>query len=86
MREHNKKRIKEKISAFSKGDLEAWGSYEWQLKHVIRDIDTFERIMDIEFEKTERERLELTLKKFPLSITPYYASLIDTRDFRNDPI
>lgn len=26
------------------------------------------------------------MKKFPLSITPYYLSLIDTEDFRNDPI
>ena len=27
-----------------------------------------------------------TIEKFPLSITPYYLSLIDVNDYKNDPI
>jgi lysine 2,3-aminomutase len=34
----------------------------------------------------ERVELEQTLEKFPLSITPYYLSLIDAKDYKNDPI
>lgn len=65
---------------------EQWTDWKWQLEHRIRDIDTFERILGIRFEPEERARLEKTLEKFPLSITPYYLSLIDTENYRNDPI
>ncbi|MFP4052760.1 MAG: lysine 2,3-aminomutase [Phycisphaerae bacterium] len=63
-----------------------WGDWKWQLKHSITDIDTFEKVLGIEFEPAERAQLDQTLAKFPLSITPYYLSLIDTEDFRNDPV
>jgi lysine 2,3-aminomutase len=56
------------------------------LKHSIQDIAHFESLLDIKLEKEERQKVALTLEKFPLSITPYYLSLIDTEDFRNDPI
>ncbi len=62
-----------------------WKNWKWQLKHCIRDISTFENLTGIKFEKSERELLEKTIAKFPLSITPYYLSLIDTDDYRNDP-
>lgn len=86
MKEQNKKRIKRKLESLMEGMIEDWGNHKWQLKHSIRDIDMFELVTDIKFEEEEREQLELTLQKFPLSITPYYASLIDTRNFRKDPI
>ncbi len=63
-----------------------WQDWKWQLKHSIRDIETFEELLDIKFDPSEREELKETVKKFPLSITPYYLSLIDSADFRNDPI
>jgi len=66
--------------------LDKWKDWNWQLKHSIRDIETFERLLGIKFELTEKEKLKETLEKFPLSITPYYLSLIDSDDFRNDPI
>jgi len=46
----------------------------------------FERLLGIEFDEGKRRQLEMTLKKFPLSITPYYLSLIDPEDFENDPV
>lgn len=63
-----------------------WTDWEWQLKHSIRDIDMFEKLSDIRFEPEERKKLEETLEKFPLSITPYYLSLIDKTNFRDDPV
>ncbi|WP_462271855.1 lysine 2,3-aminomutase [Methanohalophilus sp.] len=66
--------------------LANWKDWRWQLKHSIGDIDTFETLLGIKFKPEEKEQLKQTLDKFPLSVTPYYLSLIDTDDFRNDPI
>jgi lysine 2,3-aminomutase len=63
-----------------------WRSWKWQLQHAITDIETFQMLTGIRFTEEERRDLELTLAKFPLSVTPYYLSLIDTKDWRNDPI
>ena len=63
-----------------------WRDWLWQAKHAVRSIDLFEKILDIHFDPEERARLDETVKKFPLSITPYYLSLIDKEDYKNDPI
>jgi lysine 2,3-aminomutase len=76
--------LAEKIS--TKTTLANWKDYTWQLKNAIRDIDTFETITGIHFEEEERDNLQKTIKKFPLSITPYYLSLIDVKDYQHDPI
>jgi lysine 2,3-aminomutase len=73
--------LEEKNSNFS-----SWKDYAWQVKHSIRDIDTFEKLTGIKFKKQEKERLAQTVKKFPISITPYYASLIDKDNYKNDPV
>ncbi|WP_346855457.1 lysine 2,3-aminomutase [uncultured Draconibacterium sp.] len=63
-----------------------WKDWKWQLKHSIRSVDKFEELTGVQF--TQNEKLELleTFEKFPLSITPYYLSLIDKKNFRNDPV
>ncbi|MBW6508483.1 MAG: lysine 2,3-aminomutase [Desulfuromonadales bacterium] len=63
-----------------------WTDWHWQLRNSINRVDTFEKLLGIELEDVERRKIGLTLRKFPLSITPYYLSLIDADDFRNDPI
>ncbi|MFW6155604.1 MAG: lysine 2,3-aminomutase [Planctomycetota bacterium] len=63
-----------------------WRDWRWQIRHAIRDIDTFEQSLGVKLTLDERERVERTLAKFPLSITPYYLSLIDTDDVENDPV
>lgn len=68
------------------GDERAWTNWKWQLRHTIRNIDTFEKVSGIRFEPEERRQVEKTLETFPLSVTPYYLSLIDRDDFRNDPV
>lgn len=67
-------------------DLQNWRSWKWQLKHAIKSLDQFEKITGIQYDEKERSQLEETFDKFPISITPYYLSLIDTKNFRNDPV
>lgn len=75
--------IAEKINP--KAMISNWKDWKWQLKHSIKDISTFKRLTGIKFEKNEMKLLEQTVAKFPISITPYYLSLIDTTDYKHDP-
>jgi len=76
--------IAEKID--SNSEKTNWKDWKWQLRHSIRDLDTFESLTGIKFPPEKRSDLEKTLDKFPLSITPYYLSLIDRTNYENDPI
>ena len=58
--------------------IRQWNDWKWQIKHAIKDISTFEKLLDTRFSSDERWDLEQTIRQFPLSITPYYLSLIDT--------
>jgi len=78
------KEIANKIAMSSK--LSNWKDWRWQLKHSIRSLDKFEFLTGIKFDDAEREDLEKTFEKFPLSITPYYLSLIDKENFLHDPV
>jgi len=82
------KKEQQKIgNAIEKGlSIDKWYDWRWHIKHSVRDIATFEKLLDIKFEEKERKELEETLKTFPMSITPYYLSLIDREDYKNDPI
>lgn len=83
---YNKKQqeIAEKIN--SDAAITNWKNWKWQIKHSIKDLSTFEQLLGIKFKPDEKIQLEETIDKFPLSITPYYLSLIDTSDYRNDPV
>ena len=81
----SQQKIAENISA-ERIAAPKWRDWHWQLKHSITKIETFEKLLGVQFEAKEKRKIELTLKKFPLSITPYYLSLIEREDFRNDPI
>jgi len=63
-----------------------WKDWKWQLAHSIKDIDTFEELLGITFTPEKRKGLEETISTFPMSITPYFLSLIDVDDYENDPI
>ncbi len=63
-----------------------WKDWKWQLKNTIRNLETFEHLTGIQFDSKEREALKETFQKFPLSVTPYYLSLIDQNNYRNDPV
>ena len=63
-----------------------WRDWKWQMKHCIRDLDTFQKLLGIELPGETQEAFKQTVKKFPMSITPYYLSLIDTDNLENDPV
>ena len=63
-----------------------WKDYRWQLNNSIKTIGAFEKLTGISFTEKEKKELQKTIQKFPLSITPYYASLIEKENYQNDPI
>ena len=44
------------------------------MKHCVKDIDKFEKLLGIKFSEKERHELDETISTFPLSVTPYYIS------------
>jgi len=76
--------IKERIG---KSDSKTeWFDWTWHIKHTVKDIATFEHIMKISLDEKKKKQLKETVFKFPLSITPYYLSLIDREQYENDPV
>jgi lysine 2,3-aminomutase len=63
-----------------------WTDWKWQIRHSIRDLDTFEQLLGIEVPENIREQYKMITSKFPMSITPYYLSLINTDNLEFDPI
>ncbi len=78
------KKLAEKID--SEVIKKNWKDWKWQMKHLIKDIDTFQKVTGIDFAPEEKEELTETLNKFPLSVPPYYASLIKKDGYKTDPI
>ncbi|MBN2635190.1 MAG: lysine 2,3-aminomutase [Prolixibacteraceae bacterium] len=76
--------IAKRINAAS--TISNWKDWKWQLKNTIKTIDKFELLTGISFSEAEKNNLKKTLDKFPLSITPYYLSLIDNGNYENDPV
>ena len=66
--------------------LTNWHDWKWQVKHTIRDLETFENLLNIKVSDEIRESYTKITAKFPMSITPYYLSLINVDDLENDPI
>jgi lysine 2,3-aminomutase len=66
--------------------ISKWKSWKWQLSHAIKDIDTFEKLLGVEIPKEKKDKINKTIEKFPLSVPPYYISLIDEQDYENDPV
>lgn len=63
-----------------------WKDWRWQMKHSIKSLDKFEHLTGIRFDDVDRAALKKTFEKFPLSITPYYLSLINKKNHIHDPI
>ena len=80
----NQQEIAENIQSESK--VTNWLDWKWQVRHAIKTINQFELLTGIQFTAEENEELQKTIDHFPLSITPYYLSLIDKDNYQNDPI
>ena len=70
----------------TRSSVAEWTDWRWQIRHAIRDIAIAEELLKVRFSPDERAELEQTVSRFPICITPYYFSLIDPEDYRNDPI
>jgi lysine 2,3-aminomutase len=67
-------------------NISNWKNWKWQMKHAIKSLEQFEFLTGIKFDDKERQDIKNTFEKFPLSITPYYLSLIDIDNYKNDPV
>ena len=63
-----------------------WKDWKWQMRNRIHDVATFEELLGIRLAPAKRAELERSDEKFPISVTPYYLSLINTDDLENDPV
>ncbi len=70
----------------SDSNISNWKDWKWQLKNSIKSIEKFELLTGLKFTDDEKTKLKKTVDRFPLSITPYYLSLIDNENYRNDPV
>ena len=67
-------------------DVSVWNDWKWQLKHSVSDLENLEELLDVSFSVEEKELIGKTIEKFPFAATPYYLSLIDNDDYKNDPV
>ncbi len=62
---------------------EAWNDWKWQFRNRITTVERLAELLPLSAE--ERAQIRLVTERYPLSITPYYFSLIDPAD-PADPI
>lgn len=63
-----------------------WHDWRWHIRNAVRSVADFERALGIRFTPEQRQLHERTLERFPMSVTPYYLSLIDTENHATDPV
>jgi lysine 2,3-aminomutase len=63
-----------------------WEDWKWHVRNSIRTVEAAEKILGVTFSDEKRALYKRTLDKFPMSITPYYFSLIDQEDYESDPV
>ena len=72
-----------KHDLFSQVPQEIWNDWRWHFRHRITTVDELTKYIPLSTK--EQTRLKLVIQKYPLSITPYYLSLINPDD-TDDPI
>ena len=60
-----------------------WGDYKWQLRNRLTTTEDFESVLNLT--DAQRKDLDACMGKFRVSVTPYYASLMDPDD-PTDPV
>jgi len=80
------KQQQEILGEIDGSSTDKWNDWRWQLKNCIKDLPTFETLLNIELPEDLRRNFNSIIEKFPMSITPYYLSLIKTDDLENDPV
>ena len=65
------------------GPISQWQNWRWQVRNSVNDVKTFEELLGVELGEKVRNDFLNTVEKFPMSVTPYYLSLIDTDNVQN---
>ena len=60
-----------------------WNDYKWQLRNRLTTTEDFESVLNLT--DAQRKDLDACMGKFRVSVTPYYASLMDPDD-STDPV
>lgn len=67
---------REKILSVLGGTLENWHDWRWQIKHIIRDLASLEKM--VKLSASQRNALKAAKEnRLPFGITPHYLSLMD---------
>jgi lysine 2,3-aminomutase len=66
------------IRLFKDVTPEEWSDYRWHLRHRLTTTADFEQVLNLSGQ--QRADLDACLGKFRVSVTPYYASLMDPGD------
>ena len=72
----HQKSLKEKILRYFQATESDWRTYQWQLSHIIRDIQTLSSLIVLEDDERDGLRVAET-HQIPFEITPYYLSLFN---------
>ena len=59
-------------------DIDKWNNWKWQLRNSIKDYDTISNFLNLS--DKEKSILKESQNPLPISITPYYAHLIEEDD------
>lgn len=63
-------------------DYKQWNDWHWQLSNVLTDLDALYAFLGA---GEDREHDAVALSRYPMALTPYYASLINEPSF-SDPV
>ena len=77
------KRNYKDISLWEKVTKKDWNDWKWQMANAITTVDQLEKVINLTVD--ERKGVKKCLEKLRMSITPYYATLMDPDDY-NCPI
>ena len=76
-------RDRKDIPRFKDVTDEQWNDYKWQLRNRLTSTEDFEEVLHLT--DVQRKDLDACMGKFRVSVTPYYASLMDPDD-PTDPV
>jgi lysine 2,3-aminomutase len=72
-----------KLTFFTKSSRENWNDWKWQFRNRITSLDKLSTVIPLT--SSEKTQLKQVTAIYPLSVTPYYLSLINTYD-PDDPV
>lgn len=71
------------IPRFKDVDEKQWNDWKWQISNAIRSLDELDGVINLSY--ADKDDVAQCLQRFRMSITPYYASLMD-RNYPRCPI